>query len=121
METNSGRIFYEGNGILDSIIFISSVQGDESYSSLNISPNPFIEDITFKVILLEDNSATFTISDIRGTTIFSKALGYLRKGENKITLNIGNNNTVYIAPGIYIVSLKAGKNIFTDKLIKVSE
>jgi len=86
----------------------------ETVNTLQISPNPFIENITIKIEATETGSATTKIINTNGQTVVS-ALTNVNKGTNNV--QIANLNG--LAKGMYVVQVSINGVIKgNQKLIK---
>ena len=60
----------------------------------------------------ERNSVDIFVMDLTGKIVLTQNLGTMNQGDNRTTINVEG-----LASGTYIVSIKAGDEIGTDKLI----
>ena len=76
-------------------------------------PNPGNSEVTLEFHLNSSSSVQLEVSDLTGTTVKRSNIGFYKKGNNKIKLNI----TDY-APGTYFISLITQNEKLNYKLIK---
>ncbi|MDI1354012.1 MAG: T9SS type A sorting domain-containing protein [bacterium] len=81
-------------------------------SGIRISPNPFEDELTIQFTVVDDGKYDLLIIDVLGRVAV----------ESTISLIAGPNNRMYNLkdnpPGIYVVVLRSGSNVFQSKVIK---
>jgi len=77
-------------------------------------PNPFSNQSTVAFSLLESEYVNITIVDISGKEHINVLSGNLEKGKHKIVWD-----TSHLQTGIYIIVVMSGKEISTEKVIKI--
>ncbi|MBE0638445.1 MAG: T9SS type A sorting domain-containing protein [Bacteroidales bacterium] len=112
MEKATGQVMQE-------ILKTSSTQevGARHNLSLNISPNPTSGMASVTVFVGEPSEGVLSIFEITGKLVISRKLGFLQQGIN--TFTIGNNSLSEqeLSPGVYLISLKHGGAVVSDKMI----
>lgn len=101
--------------ILDSAVFVGQreVSMQTPKHVLEIYPNPVSSTATLKVNVFQSGKYTLEVFSISSTMAIREER-YFTKGEQKITLNIGQ-----LSPGIYVCSIKSnGKVIGVEKVVK---
>lgn len=82
--------------------------------NLSVSPNPVLNDATFKLTLSKDNNVIINIYDIKGNLISSNNYGKKTAGEHQINFNADN-----LKKGTYIIHMISGDDKVTTKFIKM--
>lgn len=86
---------------------------DKQNNFFKIYPNPTNSNTYIQIKDVEANTNSFyTISDITGKVVLQKELGFLSKGQ------IIKIDATQLQSGYYFVSLHAGNNVATQKLVK---
>ena len=76
-------------------------------------PNPFYEDITIQLFLVNDQAITFECYDIAGKLVFNQEIDLLSKGLNYVKLYLSN-----LSSGTYSLVIKSENHYSSKKLIK---
>jgi len=85
----------------------------ENSSSLQIYPNPAIDNINIQFDLTQNSNAEISILNLNGQTINTKKLNKLNKGTQNIEMPVSN-----LSSGIYMISVKTTDGKYLGKLIK---
>lgn len=92
---------------------VATVNMERETENLVISPNPFSEDIVFKINKADDENATFKVFDISGKVVSEGTL-VLKKGEEKYTLSLPEN----LYSGTYFLQLLTAYQTFKAIAVK---
>ena len=91
---------------------------DES-AALNMGvvayPNPFNDQVTFKLNLDEKSPVTLDVFDLTGRVVYSSGQKVMNPGPQKLVWNVQDT-----PPGIYTYRIKAGNTLITNKLVRVN-
>ncbi|MCK4677016.1 MAG: carboxypeptidase regulatory-like domain-containing protein [Bacteroidales bacterium] len=91
---------------------------NELMPSLEIFPNPVIENTTIKVSLVDDQNVILNLFDNSGNLIQTVYKGSMKKGGNMISLKTINYKGDKFPPGMYFLQAQIGNNkIITKKII----
>lgn len=87
------------------------------FNTLNfdVFPNPFTDQFSIKVQSTIQNQGKIEICDLSGKTILTIYRGIFVKGENHF--NFGSAELQNLSPGIFIVKLHCGEDIFSQKIL----
>lgn len=77
-------------------------------------PNPTHDRVTFQYSLNEPIKVSLTLTDITGRVVYSNYWQKTVKGVNTGEISISS-----LPEGVYVLSIKAGGNIFSKRIIKV--
>jgi len=92
---------------------VTSVEDKEStLSTLDIYPNPSIDNTNIKFTLKNSNSVVINVYNMMGELVYSQNNGTLPAGVNQVSIN-----TVNFASGMYNVVINAGNYNTTAKVI----
>ncbi len=81
-------------------------------NDLSVFPNPFGNELNISLSLNEGRNVSVELVDIAGRVVSSSNAGLLSAGSQSLSLN-----TAGVAPGIYLVRVKAGDQTFTRKVV----
>ncbi|NLA24702.1 MAG: S8 family serine peptidase [Bacteroidales bacterium] len=89
---------------------------NENQHKLKVYPNPFNQSVIVEYKDIENEQISIIISNIQGEEIFNKSyeLSSTNKGQIKI------NELRDLSLGYYVLSLKDGKKLYNQKLIKLN-
>lgn len=87
---------------------------DESFS---LSPNPFNYTLNIQVILETESDVSISIYNTNGEMVFAENKNDLPEGAQQFTWNGNHSNGQQLSNGIYLVSIRAGNEINTQKII----
>ncbi|MCK4677015.1 MAG: carboxypeptidase regulatory-like domain-containing protein [Bacteroidales bacterium] len=91
---------------------------NELMPSLEIFPNPVIENTTIKISLVDDQNIILNLFDNSGNLIQTVYKGSMKKGGNMISLKTINYKGDKFPPGMYFLQAQIGNNkIITKKII----
>ncbi|MBI3511819.1 MAG: T9SS type A sorting domain-containing protein [Bacteroidetes bacterium] len=93
------------------ITFTTGVQDPSVKSNLNLFPSPATEFLTVKETFANSVSATITVSNILGETVFTKS----------VSAAVELNETINLAgydPGVYFISVKTSSGTSTRRFVK---
>ena len=90
----------------------TAVEGAVQDGSLGVFPNPFRDEINLSFTLRKHSEVTVSLLDIAGRMVSSKVGGLLPAGSNTLKLD-----TPDVAPGIYLIRVKAGDETHLQKVI----
>lgn len=89
----------------------SSVNQLKTIENLNISPNPFKENLTLQMNVLESTDMTLAVFDIKGIKIYEEA--FTASGLVQKTMSLED-----VATGVYVVRLQTAEGVLSRKVIK---
>jgi hypothetical protein len=92
---------------------ITIKSGYQSVTIASIKPNPFVKEVTLKVIATKAEKATIQIVDMQGRQQYSNSF-MLQQGSNTITAG----GLDKLAAGMYTIQIEAGGQTYTERLIK---
>jgi hypothetical protein len=96
--------------ISDRFAFFASVDGAEHASPIRLYPNPAVNTVRFDIAGIgAESSADILVYDLTGRQVMR--ISNIR--EENIELNVASLN-----PGMYMVNIVAGDNLFSGKFIK---
>lgn len=115
LETNA--IIIQGNDFLD--MTDGKFEGSSATSiadillegSLNIYPNPVINEAVLEIALTESSELTIDLFDLTGKKVFSQSYGTQPAGEFVTRLQFND-----VSNGMYLLNLRAGEHAVTRKL-----
>lgn len=81
-------------------------------SAFEVFPNPSIEQFSLKLILPESTKVSYTLSDLNGKLIQQEVVQHLPAGKHVL-----HTSTSQINPGIYMCTVKAGEQIYTQRIV----
>jgi hypothetical protein len=102
---------------MEQVAFMSATQGleeNELSRSINIYPNPFVDNANISLGLSSDEHVTIEVRDLMGKLIFSEDKGTLSAGNYNYVLNLSDVNA-----GMYFVNITAGDQTATKKITSV--
>ena len=107
---------YSNNLYLDdvNIDMLTSTKETAFVAMSNVFPNPFTGSTTFTYSLTEPSQVSLRIYDGFGRQVAEPVNSFEQNGEHKITWNAEN-----LPAGIYYSRLYAGKQVMTNKIIKM--
>ncbi len=111
---NTVRFGTYGRGTWDFAITdepLVSVAENETQSRLNVFPNPFSETTKVSFNIEKPVSVIIDVYDVKGQKVFSENKGNL-VGEQRINLNREK-----LQSGVYLVSIRAGDEKFSRKIV----
>ena len=85
----------------------------------SIFPNPFNSSLTLNYKINKSTHVIFSIFDISGKMVFQSFDNTGMSGDRAFYWNGLDNNCVSVTSGIYFVSVVAGKDFFSEKIIYV--
>ncbi len=92
---------------------ITSIKSEvEPVSELSVYPNPFKNNVTISLNLVESTQTEIFVIDIVGNKIAQISNEALNSGNNKFNWNANN-----IANGVYFLNIKTGNSLQVKKLI----
>lgn len=95
------------------VIELTGIKNNMANSiNFNIYPNPMTSLATLQINLDESADVTINVVDITGKTVQKIAAGNLAAGTNQVTINRGD-----LTSGLYFLSVKAGNQIGSQKLL----
>jgi len=112
---DSGGLVFKGGGFTISVVPPTSTNINSTpnlVAGLNIYPNPFKDNLTIELNLLEKTPISIFVTDILGKRITDINTTDLSVGENRI---IWNPET--LANGIYLLNIKTNNSLQVEKLI----
>lgn len=104
--TEAGKPLFNGSGIFNPALQSNNIH-------LQITPNPFTEFTRIGFTLPENSQGCIEILNINGTVAATPVDSYLLKGSHKINIDLTG-----LPPGVYFISIKAGKFFGALKVIK---
>ncbi len=102
------EISFEVNG--NSVL--SGIDGVSFASEILMAPNPTQDVVNVSMILHQNAEVTIQITDILGKVIKEEVINYA-EGQNITQVNLSD-----LADGIYMLSLQANGEVFTNKVVK---
>jgi len=107
-----GNNLYIDNVNITGLNTTTGITVNDMLTSISIYPNPITNkaDIAFNLAI--DADITIVMYNLLGETVFSNSLGEMNQGAHSIKLDAQNLNA-----GIYFISLNAGSNKITKKVI----
>ena len=104
--------------LLDLDLVSINEKKNELIPSLEIFPNPIIDNTTIKICLVDDQNVTLNLFSNSGNLIQTIYKGSMKKGGNMISLKTINFKGNKLPPGMYFLQLQIGNNkIITKKII----
>lgn len=87
------------------------------FNTLNfeVFPNPFMDQFSIKMQSTIQNQGKIEICDLSGKTVLTIYRGIFVKGENHF--NFGSAELQNLNPGIFIVKLYCGEDVFSKKIL----
>ncbi len=82
-----------------------------SNAGINIYPNPANTEVSVEMNIAESASIEFSLMDLVGQTLITRNLNFTT-GLNNSTIDLSN-----LSNGIYLLKMKKGNSIYTNKLI----
>ncbi len=108
--------------IIDSDTLFANNVKPNSLSTINVKaiafPNPFTNDITIRYAINMDSPVKIIITDVLGKQIAVYDQGKKERGSHEFVWNSKSKNGQVVPSGVYFYTLKAGDQIFKDKIIK---
>lgn len=93
----------------------SSIAEAEAHNmNVSIYPNPVTQNTVASIALFQNADLNVNITDITGKVVATRNAGQLEAGEHNIELA---PMTSELRAGVYFISIKAGQNVITKKLI----
>ena len=89
-----------------------SVNENEADFSVNVFPNPAVNEAKVSFELTNTSDVTVTVTDLAGKVVYTNNLGNTTAGKHSIEIN-----TAALAGGIYTVNFNANNAIVTKKLV----
>ena len=87
-------------------------QGLRTEGGLKVFPNPATDEITLQILPELESDATVTLMNLSGQVILTEKR-WVSKYENSINMDLSK-----ISSGLYIISVKQGSQLWTQKLVK---
>lgn len=114
---NNPDVYY-GNGVPDFRKAYDILSGNASVDDLNTNqfeyfPNPFEEEIRFRLNNVEGNQVNVFIADILGKEIFNTSFE-----RNSTNDEYAIKDLNVLLPGIYFLRIETGSYKFTEKILK---
>jgi len=90
-----------------------TVSTDEikAYADMSIFPNPVADQLNISFYMTEQNNVDLRVVDLVGKTISESRRGYLNAGPQRLTMN-----TSELIHGIYLLEIKIGNELYTQKI-----
>lgn len=89
-----------------------SVEENTADFSVNVFPNPAVNEATVSFELTNTSDVTVTVTDLAGKTVYTNNLGNTIAGKHNVEIN-----TAALAGGIYTVNFSANNSVVTKKLV----
>jgi phage baseplate assembly protein gpV len=89
-----------------------AVEENTADFSVNVFPNPSVNEATVSFELTNTSDVTLTVTDLAGKTVYTNNLGNTTAGKHNVEIN-----TAVLAGGIYTVNFSANNTIVTKKLV----
>jgi hypothetical protein len=113
---NGGEDVYYSH-ITPDILSVEDAINSKKLLSLNLYPNPFIEETTILYTLEKELNLTIDILDIFGNVVKTLKQGSYGKGHYKIKWEGKNDKGTKLTNALYFIRLKTEKNIITKKIL----
>ena len=98
--------------VCDSDDWLGITTVDNGDNSVNIYPNPAVDQVTVDLTVVNAGNAVVKIYDVNGKMVHTENLGYLSEGQHQYSLNCSK-----FSHGMYLVNINIGKEAATSKLI----
>ncbi|MDH4474129.1 MAG: T9SS type A sorting domain-containing protein [Fluviicola sp.] len=89
-----------------------SVDENTADFSVNVFPNPAVNEATVSFELTNTSDVTLTVTDLAGKVVYTNNLGNTTAGKHNVEIN-----TAVLAGGIYAVNFSANNSVVTKKLV----
>lgn len=89
-----------------------SVDENTADFSVNVFPNPAVNEATVSFELTNTSDVTLTVTDLAGKVVYTNNLGNTTAGKHNVEIN-----TALLAGGIYTVNFNANNTVVTKKLV----
>ncbi len=106
-----------GNGSIDTIIYLSVPDINNTKSSFTIYPNPFVDKIYIESMIVNPLPVKIEIINTTGTILQRFDYGLQSKGHHSFTIN---THTIGLKSGTYYIRLISGNNVYVKKLIRIN-
>lgn len=83
-----------------------------THDNVNVYPNPFTDEVSLKLDLIDDQEITIEIVDITGKLIYQDHKN-AQTGTNNFALNLANHQA-----GVYIITVKTKNDMIQKRVIK---
>jgi hypothetical protein len=83
-----------------------------THDNVNVYPNPFTDEVSLKLDLIDDQEITIEIVDITGKLIYQDDKN-AQTGTNNFALNLANHQA-----GVYIITVKTKNDMIQKRVIK---
>lgn len=100
--------------IVTKVESIDFAKKNESKNQISIFPNPFNNNTTLKLNLVENSLVSISIYSILGEKVKDVTKQNFSAGNHSLTINASDLNS-----GVYLLSIKINDNSFTQKLILI--
>lgn len=98
--------------VCDSDDWLGITTVDNGDNSVNIYPNPAVDQVTVDLAVVNAGNAVVKIYDINGKLVHTETLGYLNEGQHQYSLDCRK-----FSHGMYLLNINIGKESATSKLI----
>ncbi len=107
------------NGVVKALRNTPIEENVQQVTQTSISPNPFIDSVTFKVdSIMKQKDSKITIYNVKGQRIYSQTQS-LQKGLNELQWNGLDRNNRSVPTGVYFYKIDTGESSLSGKLVKM--
>jgi hypothetical protein len=105
------------NKSLSSLTSLSSLSSlsDLTTPTYKVFPNPFQDEVQLTYFLPEKTNVTVTLYNSNGAKLTDLISNETQVGSNSVSKNVARYTR---APGVYLLKIQFGSNIYTEKLVK---
>ncbi len=89
-----------------------SIDENEKQNGIEIFPNPSNDEFTIKLVIDQKADVSYTLNDLTGKLIQQPVTQALPAGKH-----ILQTSTQNLLPGIYICTIKANEQVFTERIV----
>ncbi|MDD3744465.1 MAG: T9SS type A sorting domain-containing protein [Lentimicrobiaceae bacterium] len=85
--------------------------------ALHLSPNPFSSNLTINFTIMNSRDVKLSVFNLNGALIKTLINEYKTKGKYKTIWNGKDETERGVTPGLYLIRLQSGRNIYTSKAV----
>lgn len=93
------------------------VEAIELINKIFTYPNPVVNNVTINLNLTASLPVRYDVYNTLGELVFSSSDFYMNEGENSLNWNTTNNNGNPVNAGEYILAVKSGTAVTTNKIV----
>lgn len=102
--------------------FVNQVEdypGNSFDVKLNVSPNPFIDEVSFNIYIKDPSTINCSVYDVVGHKIIDLENQLQVPGNSKLTWNGKDESGYEVTPGVYFCRIYAADKVFCRKVLKL--